>query len=437
MHGNAKHIYKYIVELYVIVFEFLTQIFDEWSKSSLKRFMTSFNENAFQKLFTEKRARMATIEMYMEREARLEYDKRTMEKFNKMLAAQEELIQSNRLVLRNQDVSAQSQQELRFFLGANVQKLLEERHYPPPSMFLRMEPENSVQEDPSPIPVDGSKQSPAIISDSESEPEELLVDDEIMDNLAPLEADFKKHLERILALIDKVNRLEVDFWVQQRLAEWTQKLSKDSLWIQGPHGGPQPSQNTTTALFLTALARQNDLKCITYFCNLADQDSHTTSPSTQLTEILTSIITQLILLIPPSRLTTLTILRNQHQLQHLRARTLSFDDTLSLLRPLRAAGPPLLMVVIDNLQALEDRSDKDYTTKLLRTVGTLCTLDPEETKAGPGEPRAVSTETKICFTTDGYMDALAQAASLNLADKVEFSAEADEGGAEETVTMVL
>jgi hypothetical protein len=37
-HGREnKMIMRYIMSLYVIVFEFLTEIFDKWSRSSMKR----------------------------------------------------------------------------------------------------------------------------------------------------------------------------------------------------------------------------------------------------------------------------------------------------------------------------------------------------------------------------------------------------------------
>src|SRR5882762_7670537 len=36
-HGNTKIMRRYVRELYVVVFEFLTEIFTKWSKSSWKR----------------------------------------------------------------------------------------------------------------------------------------------------------------------------------------------------------------------------------------------------------------------------------------------------------------------------------------------------------------------------------------------------------------
>ncbi|KAK6829811.1 hypothetical protein PG987_010395 [Apiospora arundinis] len=59
-----------IMELYTVVFEFLAEIFTGWSKSSWTRIIASFNEQAFNKLFAEKRKRMKAIEHRMERHAR-------------------------------------------------------------------------------------------------------------------------------------------------------------------------------------------------------------------------------------------------------------------------------------------------------------------------------------------------------------------------------
>ena len=36
-HGDIEGIHRYILELYVVVFEILTEIFASWSKSSWKR----------------------------------------------------------------------------------------------------------------------------------------------------------------------------------------------------------------------------------------------------------------------------------------------------------------------------------------------------------------------------------------------------------------
>ncbi|KAK7994453.1 hypothetical protein PG991_016041 [Apiospora marii] len=60
---------RYIMELYTVVFEFLTEIFTQWSRSSWKRFIKSFDEQAFHELFVEKRKRIKAIENRMQRHA--------------------------------------------------------------------------------------------------------------------------------------------------------------------------------------------------------------------------------------------------------------------------------------------------------------------------------------------------------------------------------
>ncbi|KAF5629627.1 uncharacterized protein FTJAE_8508 [Fusarium tjaetaba] len=54
-HGNIPSLRQYIQELYVIVFEFFTEVFNNWSKSGWKRFLTSFDDGAFNRLFTAKK----------------------------------------------------------------------------------------------------------------------------------------------------------------------------------------------------------------------------------------------------------------------------------------------------------------------------------------------------------------------------------------------
>lgn len=61
-HGDVKMLRQYIQELYVVVFEIFMDIFTSWSKSSWKRFLTSFDESSFTKLFTERRGRIDAID---------------------------------------------------------------------------------------------------------------------------------------------------------------------------------------------------------------------------------------------------------------------------------------------------------------------------------------------------------------------------------------
>ena len=76
-HGNIPALRRYIQELYVVVFEFFTEIFTRWSKSSWKRFLTSFDESAFNELFTSKKNRMLAIQSRMNSHISLDFHRRT------------------------------------------------------------------------------------------------------------------------------------------------------------------------------------------------------------------------------------------------------------------------------------------------------------------------------------------------------------------------
>ncbi|KAF4498784.1 hypothetical protein FAGAP_5038 [Fusarium agapanthi] len=63
----------------MIVFEFFTEVFNIWPKSGWKCFLTSFDDGAFNRLFTAKKERMLAIERRMERHVNLDFRHRTTE----------------------------------------------------------------------------------------------------------------------------------------------------------------------------------------------------------------------------------------------------------------------------------------------------------------------------------------------------------------------
>lgn len=106
--------------------------------------------------------------------------------------------------------------------------------------------------------------------------------------------------------------------------------------------------------------------------------------------------------------------------------TLDVGETLQLIRDVRELGPRLVHIFIDNLQVLEDRSDQAYNRDFLSTIASLCRLNGgsqlSEIATAP-DTSELMFRTKICFTTEGYVDGLAQAVELQLLDKVEFDLE--------------
>lgn len=115
-HGNNWFMQKYIRDLYVVVFEFFTMLFVQWSASGWKRLINSFDKNAFDKLFTAHQRKMNVISNKLEREAKLERATRIDDMFDTMLA--KEVASSN---LATSQIMA-----MLHALGSSGQKLLEE-----------------------------------------------------------------------------------------------------------------------------------------------------------------------------------------------------------------------------------------------------------------------------------------------------------------------
>ena len=89
---------------------------------------------------------------------------------------------------------------------------------------------------------------------------------------------------------------------------------------------------------------------------------------------------------------------------------------VQLLSDLRSVGPPYLHCVISGIEVLEDRDDMQHTHDLFRVLDALTNIHERETAIAAGEDENLSPITKLCFTTDGYMDALARLAEDDRVD---------------------
>lgn len=422
-HGNIPALRPYIQELYIVVFEFFTEIFTKWSKSGWKRFLTSFDSEAVNKLFTSKRNRLQVIEHRMERHINLDFRHRTTKGLEKVIETQEGLLNLLPAKLGEQ----------RLLLGEALQLFLEQQqsfllgpHLPAPAI---RQIEGAAEVSPS---ASSSNSMPLLI-----EPEIHSIPGahhrysrtEIQTELKTFATHWMDQVNRLIQIANHSPLLRIDKDIHRSLNTWLRDLSSTNIWIHGPHGVSQPSQNSLTAVSLAALARTNNIPCIIYFCALNDTNDTGISKDTQLRQFLISIVTQLVQLIPdqghaeanlsPSRFAALA----QGDLDEV--------ETLQLIRDVRSGGPKLLYGFIDNLQALEDRSNKDYTRHFLRTISTLCGLC--RGNATTSEEVEPALGTKICFTTDGYVDGLAQAAELKFVDRAEFELEVDNHGTEEVI----
>jgi hypothetical protein len=115
-HGDNWFMQKYIRDLYVVVFEFFTQLFVQWSVSERRRLVTSFDKNAFDNLFTVYQRKMDVISDKLEREARLERATRIDDMFSTIVTKHES----------SSDLASSQMMAMLHALGSSGQKFLEE-----------------------------------------------------------------------------------------------------------------------------------------------------------------------------------------------------------------------------------------------------------------------------------------------------------------------
>ncbi|KAF5262450.1 hypothetical protein FOXYS1_6819 [Fusarium oxysporum] len=421
-HGNIPSLRQYIQELYVIVFEFFTDVFNKWSKSGWKRFLTSFDDGAFNKLFTAKKDRMLAIERRMERHVSLDFRHRTTESLEMVIQNQKELLYR----LPNQ------LNEQRLFLGESLQQLLEQQQ-----LFIMERPQlalvtsmiEGTAEECSDAAVSDANEPPFSELEARSRPKAHYRYNraEIQAELTNFTTQWKNQVEHLTEAVTQSSLLQIDRHVHHRLQTWLRDLSSSNFWIQGPHDVSRPGQNSMTAVSLTALARNHNIPCVAYFCTFTNHDALGTSKRACLAAFMASIVAQLVQLIPERGYSRAGL--SPARFAALAQGTLGVAETLQLVRDVRELGPRLVHVFIDNLQVLEDRSNQAYTKDFLSIIAALCRLNGgdrlPESAATPDTSELVFG-TKICFTTEGYVDGLAQAVELQLLDKVEFDLETTE-----------
>ncbi|KAJ5521035.1 hypothetical protein N7463_001488 [Penicillium fimorum] len=418
-HDNILALHRYIQELYVVIFEFFTEIFTKWSKSSWKRFLTSFDESAFNELFTSKKNskknRMLAIQSRMNNHISLGFHHRTtrsleMEKLSEILPDQLNQLCKQRLLV-----------------GESLERLLDQQQYfrlerPRPSLITSVQEDTAGEISPSASTSnDLESEAPKSEVSPVSQTHYQFSRTEIQAEIKRFTDQWKSQVDHLIQVTNQATLLQVDREVHNRLVTWLRASSSTNFWIQGPHDIPQPSQNSMTAVSLAALARNNNIPCIIYFCSFTECHEPGISKALDLGSFLASIITQLVQLIPDDGYTEADL--SLARFAVLAQGILSVPEVLQLVLDSRVLDPRVVYGFIDNIQVLEDQSDQDYTQDFLRTIATLCRLGrgaPRPDYAIVREDEGVALGTRMCFTTDGYVDGLAQASELQLLDKVKF-----------------
>ncbi|KAI1034254.1 hypothetical protein LB503_012552 [Fusarium chuoi] len=236
-HGNIPSLRQYIQELYVIVFEFFTEVFNKWSKSGWKRFLTSFDDGAFNRLFTSKKERMLVIERRMERHVNLDFRHRTTESLEMVIQSQKELLYRLPSQLNEQ----------RLFLGESLQQLLEQQQIfildrPQPTLVTSMI-EGTV-EGRSDVAIDDQirPQTPELEAPLGSQAHYRYNRAEIQAELAIFTTQWKDQVEHLTEAAKQTSLIQLDRQVHRRLQTWLRDLSTTNFWIQGPYDVSRPSQ---------------------------------------------------------------------------------------------------------------------------------------------------------------------------------------------------
>ena len=425
--------------------------------------MTSFDDRAFEKLFDEKKSRIRAIEQRMVRLTDLEFQKRVTERVSALES-------SFRTICDRQESTASDPRQLLLDLGTNVQKLLDRSTTRPQLQIADREDtpvvelsqqEQSLDETLQTTDLEARERSDAIDprkmelhggDDNVRKSDILPTDvhyrrDDILSVLEPLKTSFSQDVQALVDVTLQAKQVMIDFPVQRRLLSWNKDLHSQSLWVQGPYDVSKPSQNTLTAACLVALSRQSEIPCIFYFAalNASTESANAPLPHEEaLMNMLKSLIFQTALLIPMTFNSTLDLTASRFKI--LQRKDLDVDETLKLYRDIWSLAPPHLHSIIDGVQNIEDQDDSKHTQNLSKVLNTLtkmhhsgATASGKSLEAAPEDTeefQSPSQVRKLCFTTDGYVDALARLLEQDSLSMIEYLHEDGQSLGEDSVNLM-
>lgn len=420
----------------------------------LSRFLKSFDENAFQSLFQERRARIRAIEQRMQRIANLKFQQGNRQKQGQMKQDLEMIIQNQ---LNHQQMILKLGEDLYSFLDNKRGNLLSVKSVNPslePDLATSEDSTDTIQ-DPRLELVEPTDSEPSltVMQKSQQNPEGNYDRQLILNLLEPVVKRFRDDTQAVVNITSSALHVSIDDQVKRRIDTWITNPCCEALWILGPHDVSHPSQNTLTAVCLIALSSRHDVPSLSYFCSLRTLSS----PGSQLThkeillDMIKSFIVQLLLRCPEHITTELDL--SSSRLSMLMEPDVDIGMSLELFFDVRILAPRYIHCVIEAVQELEDRGDAQHTRQLQRALREIVKppalwssrnsggLGNEATEMGtPESQRTRESELervmKVCFTSDGYVDALAELASRDEVEKVEYAEEAGQGGAEESSDLM-
>ncbi|KAL9115720.1 MAG: hypothetical protein Q9227_000088 [Pyrenula ochraceoflavens] len=382
---NEPLIQRYSIDLYVVIFDFLVDVFTNWSGGSTwDRLRHSFNRRYFERLVESRRKRIAEISQKLEREARLVTYQATLDSDRRMaeLPTYDDTVAIISRLLNGM--------ELR--LGGKIDKELRESYRDQQNEMRHI----ALMQLPDTARLQAKPSTPSAEKSTENSDHVSVSHHDEKKQLAEFVESIKGHVQAryIEDLVAEASEVVADPPILQSLQSWASSSASSPLWIEGPVDTEVPSQNTLTAASLVYTARQSGAFVVTHFCGGVTGSSRKSFYTQQLIALVYSLVAQLMEYYKQDQRTGLKI--SQKRISQLDESRNSLPEAISLLEDLFDLRPQPLFVVIDSLHLVEDPNDKFVTAQARDLLAIFCNTLAE------GDKRL----TKTLLTTDGHVNVL-------------------------------
>lgn len=335
---------EYVAKLYVVVFKFLINIMTKWSKSSVARFLRSFDSAFFKEEIEEKKTEIRDLEHRLERQGSLSMKHSVKEAPTKEDIAQIVSISQANFQMEFLVKAEQYKREL----GRTVRNTLQEEFL----NTLWLQRDDSLLGANSPL---ARSREASPMPEVHDGAENTYLKKQIQLTARRLLQQTTQQ-EHVPTMIAQSQDLDVNIDILDRIQQWNAAKSSQCLWIQGPFQVMTPSRYTLLSTYILVTAQRASIPAISYFCE----------SDTDIVKMVYSLILQLVEVIPKDFHSALdfSILR----FEQLDGTNSTWHEAIDLFKDLLLIGPFILFVIIDGLQALDTGSDTGQLSDLVEVL---------------------------------------------------------------------
>ena len=378
----------YVAKLYVVVFKFLVGIMTKWSKSSVARFLRSFDSSFFDEEIQQKKTKIRDLEHRLERQGSLAMKNSVKEAPSKEDIAKIVSVSQANFQMELSIKADQFQREL----GRTMKNTLQEEFLNTmwaqrDELLLGANSPLARSREASPMPV------PPNEADNFYRRKQI----ELTAHRLLQQNTRQEHVQTMVA---QSENLSIHIGIFDRIQQWNAAKTSQCLWIQGPFQVSRPSHYTLLNTYVLAAAERASIPTISYFCELG----------TDMVKMVYSLILQLVALIPDDFRSDLDF--TSARFDALTGTTDSLSDAIDLFKDLLSVGPYLLFILVDGLQVLHTASNVGSLTKFVQLVRDCG-------KEATGSLRTVKT----LITTDGFVEPLTALRGNQRLDALDFTSE--------------